>query len=155
MLADATAFTAIKTGVARLLAGQEPAPAPSLSLPVLYLIVDAVLALAVWPLLRLRRWDERLRQNYLAGRPRHLWVGLRLGWEVGLPLLLLIGVRLALDSISAQSWYEDLLAFPDFIAWLWVISLLILLTGVLRGVLVFRTRRRPTPAFTGAAGEIV
>jgi CubicO group peptidase (beta-lactamase class C family) len=150
LLADATAFTAIRDGVARLLAGQEPAPASSLSLPTLYLIVDAVLAallaLAVWPLLRLRRWDQRLRQQHPGERPRLLWVGLRLGWELGVPLLLLSGVRLALTGLGAQSWYEGLLGFPDFIAWLWAISLLMLLTGVLRGVLVLRALRRTADA---------
>src|SRR5206468_11216518 len=115
-----SALTEIKVGVARLLAGQEPAPASSLSLPTLYLIVDAVLAalfaLALWPLLRLRRWDQRMRQNYLVGRLRRLRVGLRRGCELGLPLLLLIGVRLALDSLGAQSWYEGLPFLPDLIA---------------------------------------
>jgi CubicO group peptidase (beta-lactamase class C family) len=150
LLPDVTAFTEIKEGVARLLAGQEPAPASSLSLPTLYLIVDAVLAallgLALWPLLRLRRWDQRLRQNYLAGRPRLLRVGLRLGCEVGVPLLLLIGVRLLLDGLGAQSWYQGLLGFPDFVAWIWAISLLMLLTAVLRGVLVLRALRRTAGA---------
>ncbi len=145
-----SAFTEIKEGVARLLAGQEPAPAASLSLPTLYLIVDAVLAtllaLALWPLLRMRRWNQRLQQRHQAGRPRLLWVGLRLGWELGVPLLLLIGVRLLLDSQGAQSWYEGLINFPDFIAWLWAISLVLLLTGVLRGVLVLRALRRTADA---------
>ncbi len=149
LLPDVTAFTEIKEGVARLLAGQEPAPA-SLSLPTLYLIVDAVLAallaLALWPILRLRRWDQRLRQHHQAGRPRLLRVGLRLGCEFGVPLLLLIGVRLLLDSMGAQSWYQGLLGFPDFVAWLWAISLLMLLTAVLRGVLVLRALRRTADA---------
>jgi hypothetical protein len=146
LVADA-AFTEIETGVARLLAGQEPAPAASLSVPTLYLIVDAVLAallaLALWPLLRLRHWERRLRQRQQAGRPQRLRVGLRLGWEVGVPLILLMGVRLALNIAGAQSWYEGLITFPDFITWLWAISLLVLLTGVLHGVLAFRTWRAP------------
>ncbi|HZG67077.1 MAG TPA: serine hydrolase domain-containing protein, partial [Herpetosiphonaceae bacterium] len=54
---EATAYKELREGVSRLLAGQEPAPAGSLSVPVLYFIVDAVLAclfaLALWPLLRL------------------------------------------------------------------------------------------------------
>jgi CubicO group peptidase (beta-lactamase class C family) len=162
LLADATAFTAIREGVARLLAGQEPAPASSLSLPTLYLIVDAVLAallaLALWPLLRMRRWNQRLRQHYQAGGLRRLRLGLRLGWELGLPLLLLIGVRLLLGSMGAQSWYEGLITFPDFIAWLWAISLVLLLTGILRGVLVLRTWRSThqtsSDARRGLAGSV-
>lgn len=52
-----TALTSLDAGVTRLLAGQ--APQASLSLTTLYLIIDVVLvvlsALAVFPLLRLRR----------------------------------------------------------------------------------------------------
>ena len=79
-----SALTEIKVGVARLLAGQEPGPASSLSLPTLYLIVDLVLAvllaLVLWPLLRLRRWDR-------AGGRTSRWVahggcGLACGWDV-------------------------------------------------------------------------
>jgi hypothetical protein len=140
-LADGAAITPIKVGVARLLAGQEPVPA-SLSLPTLYLIVDAVLAtllaLAALPLLRLRRWDQRLGQNYLAGR---LLLGLRLAWELGLPVLLLSGVRLLLGSIGATSWYLILIIFPDLTIWLWTISLVVLATGILRALLVVRARR--------------
>jgi hypothetical protein len=105
-------------------------------------VLAALLALALWPLLRLRRWDQRLRQNYLVGRLRRLRVVLRLGCELCLPLLLLIGVRLALDMLGAQSWYEGLLFLPDFIAWLWTIALVVLLTGVLHAVLVLRALRR-------------
>src|SRR6185503_14245651 len=71
LLAEST-FGEIEAGVARLLAGQDPAPASSPSLPILYLIVDLVLAgllaLAVWPLVRLPRWEQRLRQWREAGR---------------------------------------------------------------------------------------
>jgi hypothetical protein len=105
-------------------------------------VLAALFALALWPLLRLRHWDQRLRQNYLAGRLRRLPVGLRLGCELGLPVLLLIGVRQALDMLGAQSWYEGLLFLPDFIAWFWTIALVVLLTGVLRGALVLRMPRR-------------
>ena len=147
LLPDVTAFAAMKAGVAQLLAGQAAAPASSLSLPTLYLIVDAVLAallaLALWPLLCLRPWERRLRQDHAVGHPRRLRVGLRVGWEVGVPLILLMGVRLALNIAGAQSWYEGLITFPDFITWLWAISLLVLLTGVLHGVLAFRTWRAP------------
>jgi len=141
-----SAFTEIETGVARLVAGQEPGPASSLSLPTLYLIVDAVLAallaLALSPLLRLRRWGQRLRLNEQVGRPWRLRVGLRLGWEFSVPVAVLVTVRLALSVLGAQSWYEGLTLLPDFVAWLWTIALVVLLTGVLRGALVLGVLRR-------------
>jgi len=142
MLASGGAFKEIEAGVARLLAGQEPAPASSLSLPSLYLIVDVVLGslllLALWPLLRMRRWAQWLRQQQAAEQLRWLRIGLRLGWEFALPLTLLIGTRLLLHAVGAQSWAEGLLLFPDFGAWLWVFSLLVLLTGATRLVLLWR-----------------
>jgi hypothetical protein len=141
-----SALAEIKVGVARLLAGQEPGPASSLSLPTLYLIVDlalaVLLALALSPLLRLRRWDQRLRQNQQAGCPWRLRVRLRLGWEFGVPVAVLSAVRQVLDMLGAQSWYEGLTLLPDFIAWLWTIALVVLLTGVLHAVLVLRAPRR-------------
>lgn len=144
-LAVASAFKEIEAGVARLLAGQEPAPASSLTLARLYLLVDAVLgglvALALWPLLRLRRWSERLRQRHRAGRVRLPLVGLRLVAELGLPLTLLGGVRLVLHLMGAQSWAEGISAFPDFTVWLWALSLLVLLTGALRLALTLRVLR--------------
>ncbi len=110
------------------------------------MIVDAVLvglfALALWPLLRLRRWEERLRQQHHAGRWRPVRVGLRLVGEFVVPLTLLIGARLLLGALDALSWAEGLLLFPDVGAWLWVISLLVLLTGATRLVLLLRVLRR-------------
>jgi hypothetical protein len=140
------AFTQIQDGVARLLSQQEPAPVAALSLHRLYLIIDAVLGglvgLALWPLLRLRRWEQRLRQQHPVGRLRLLRIGLRLLWEGGVPLTLLIGARLLLHILGAQSWAEGLLLFPDIGAWLWAISLVMLLTGALRLVLLLRLLRR-------------
>jgi len=71
---------------------------------------------------------------------------MRLGWEVGMPVLLLSGVRLVFHILGAQSWYQILIFLPDFIAWLWVISLVVLLTGILRAVLVVRARRSTAEA---------
>jgi hypothetical protein len=101
----------------------------------LYLIFDGVLglllALTLWPLLRMRHWTRQLRR---AEMPRwwRLRVGLRLAWEFGVPLTLLISARLLLHRLGAQSWAEGLSLFPDFGAWLWAISLLMLLTGTIR-----------------------
>ncbi len=139
VLASVGAFTEIENGVAQLLAGQQPAPVSALSLPILYLIVDVVLGglfvLAVWPLLGVRRWKPRLRWE---GRGGQLRTGLWLVQAFGLPLALLIGARLLLQAIGAQSWAEGLLLFPDFGVWLWGISLVMLFTGVSRVILLRR-----------------
>jgi hypothetical protein len=136
LLAHGGAFREIEEGVARFLAGQEPAPSSALTLPQLYLIVDVVLGvfllLALWPLLRMRRWAQRMQQQHAAGQLRLWRVGLRIAWEFALPLTLLIGARLLLHALGAQSWAEGLLLFPDFGVWLWVFSLLILLIGLIR-----------------------
>ena len=139
-------FTEIEEGVARLLAGQEPAAASSMRLGTLYLIVDVVLAglfaLALWPLVRMRRWYQRLRAHQEAGRRRRLRVGLRLAWEFGMPLTLLLGTRLFFHILGAQSWGEGQLLFPDVGLWLWAISLLMLFTGATRlGLLLLGPRR--------------
>lgn len=166
MLAQFGAFGEIEAGVAQLLAGQEPTLATTPRLPTLYLIIDAVLGallvLALWSLLRLRRWQQRLHQ-YQAARQLRLWqVGLRLAGEIVLPLTLLVGARLLLHVLGAQSWAEGLLLFPDFGAWLWAFSLLMLLTATARLVLLLRTRRHnhnnralapttPTPSWRSAS----
>jgi CubicO group peptidase (beta-lactamase class C family) len=146
MFAQFGAFKEIEAGVARLLAGQAPAPLASLSLPRLYLIIDAVLgglfALALWPLVRMRGWTQRLRQQQHTGQQHRLRLGLRLGWEFGVPVALLLGARLLLHMLGAQSWAEGLLLFPDFGAWLWAISVLMLLSGAIRLVLMLRLLRQ-------------
>jgi hypothetical protein len=141
-----TAFPEIQNGVVRLLAGQEPAPVSSLSLPILYLIVDVVLggllALALWPIVRMRRWEQQLRQRQQAERLRLWWSGLRLASEIGVPVALLAGARLLLHMLGAQSWAEGLSLFPDFGTWLWAISLLMLLTATIRLVMLRRLLRQ-------------
>src|SRR6266567_7955528 len=86
-----TALTSLESAVTRLLAGQ--APQVSLSLTTLYLIIDGVLlvlsALAIFPLLRLRRWSRRFEQRQRQ-RPQFIRLGLRLTWDVALPLALLL-----------------------------------------------------------------
>ncbi|MDQ3702829.1 MAG: beta-lactamase family protein [Chloroflexota bacterium] len=148
VLAVASAYNEIEAGVARLLVGQEPAP-PSISLGRLYLIVDAVLggllALALWPLLRLQRWPTRLQQRHREqrfGRRSGVGVALRLACELGMPIVLLLGARvLIVARMGAQSWSEFLTVFPDFTVWFWALSLLLLLTGTLRLALTVRVLR--------------
>lgn len=136
MVAQFGAFREIEAGVARLLAGQEPAPVTALRLPTLYYLIDAMLGgmllLALWSFLRLPHWTRQLRRQQAAGQMRLWRVRLRIFWELALPLTLLVGVRLLLHALGAQSWAEGLLLFPDFGAWLWLFALLILITGVLR-----------------------
>jgi CubicO group peptidase (beta-lactamase class C family) len=148
----------IEAGVARLLVGQEPAPVSSMSLGRRYLIVDAVLAalfaLALWPLLRLPRWSAALRRRRSEGRARLPLVGLRLAAELGLPLVALGGMRLVLHGMGAQSWAEGLSIFPDLGAWLWTVSLLVLLTGAARLALTIRVVRGDDVARAPAAAAL-
>jgi hypothetical protein len=124
-------------------------------LPTLYLIVDAVLgglfALALWPIVRMRRWEGRLRQKRQTEQLRLGWVVVRLGWDFGAPLILLLGARLLLHMLGAQSWAEGLSLFPDVGAWLWAIALLMLLTGATRLLLLCRVLRRTDRQETIAA----
>jgi TRAP-type C4-dicarboxylate transport system permease large subunit len=112
-----------------------------LDLTTLYLIFDGVfavlLALTIFLLLRLRGWSRRFGQR----RHRVMRLGLRLTWEVALPVALLLG---------ATNWDEILLAWPDVGSWILVISAVLLLTGVLRAVLTIRVLRR-TAAQTSQA----
>ena len=143
-----TALQSLQNGLARLLAGQ--APQASSSLTTVYLIFDGVLvvltALAILPLLRLRRWSRRFGQR----RHRFVRLGLRLTWDVALPLALLLGVSLLASALGATNWYEILLGWPDLGSWILAICALLLLTGVIRAVLAIRVLRR-----TGAETSLV
>src|SRR6266496_5280067 len=147
-----SALTSLEAGVTRLLAGQ--APQASMSLTTLYLIIDGVLvvlsALAVFPLLRLRRWSRRFEQRQQR-RPQFIRLGLRLTWDVALPVAILLGASLFASLLGATSWYWILLVWPDLGLWILAICTLLLLTGVLRAVLAIRVLRRTaaqTPAVT-------
>lgn len=152
LLPSLSAFTEIEHGVARMIMGEEPSMA-GLSLPRLYLIVNAVLvsllALASWPLVRLRRWEHRLRQQH-QGQSHRLRVGLRVAGDVTIGLTLLISARQLLGALGAQSWSEGFLLLPDFVAWLWGVSLIVLLTGALRLVLTLHLIRHSKPGRTSA-----
>ena len=138
-----TALTSLDAGVTRLLVGQTPQA--STSLTTFYLILDGVLAvllaLALWPLLRLRRWSRKFGQR-LRQRPQFLRLGLRLAWEVALPVALLLGVSLLASELGATSWDWILLAWPDLGSWVLAICAVLLLTGVIRAVLAVRVIRR-------------
>ena len=135
-----SALTSLGAGVTRLLAGQAPQASPSLT--TVYLIIDGVLvvlsALAIFPLLRLRRWSRRFGQR----RHRLVRLGLRLTWDVALPVALLLGVSLFASVLGVTSWYWILLAWTDLGSWILAICALLLLTGVIRAVLAIRVLRR-------------
>jgi hypothetical protein len=135
-----TALQSLQNGLARLLAGQ--APQASSSLTTVYLIIDGVLvvisALAIFQLLRLRRWSRRFEQR----RQRFVRLGLRLTWDVALPLALLLGVSLLASALGATNWYEILLGWPDLGSWVLAICALLLLTDIIRAVLAIRVLRR-------------
>jgi len=142
----------LDAGVTRLLAGQTPPD--SMGLITFYLILDGVLAvllaLAVFPLLRLRCWSRRFEQRQQR-RPQFIRLGLRLTWDVALPVAILLGASLFASLLGATSWYWILLVWPDLGLWILAICTLLLLTGVLRAVLAIRVLRRTaaqTPAVT-------
>jgi len=149
-----SALTSLEAGVTRLLAGQ--APQVSLSLTTLYLIIDGVLlvlsALAIFPLLRLRRWSRRFEQRQRQ-RPQFIRLGLRLTWDVALPLALLLLLLFFVSNFNGETFYEVWVTYPDLVSWILVISALLLLTAVLRAVLAIRVLRRKgaeTPAVTAS-----
>jgi CubicO group peptidase (beta-lactamase class C family) len=138
-----TALTSLDAGVTRLLAGQ--APQASLSLSRLYLIIDSVLVvlsvLGVFPLLRLRRWSRRFEQRQRR-RPQFLRLGLRLTWDIVLPVALVLGVFSFISTMSGATFYDVWIAWPDLSSWLIAIGTLWLLTGIPRAVLAIRVLRR-------------
>jgi hypothetical protein len=153
-----TALTSLANGVTRLLAGQTPKDSTSLTR--FYLIFDGVLVvltvLTLWPLLHLRRWSRKFEQRK-PRRPQYLRLGLRLTWDVALPVTILLGASLFASVLGATSWYWILLGWPDLGSWLLAICALLLLTAVLRTVLAIRVLRRtavqrstvtPSPSFT-------
>ena len=128
-----------------MLAGMEPWQ-PSQSLGQVYLSIDllltALLLIALWPLVQLHKWHRWLRARQQSGSMPVIRVGLRSAAEIAFALVFLIGVRLFIvEGLGAQSWYEVLAVFPDFVVWIWVFALAIFLTGVLRMKLILQTRR--------------
>ena len=136
-------LTSLDPGVTRLLAGQ--APQASMSLTTLYLIIDGVLvvlsALAIFPLLRLRRWSRRFEQRQRR-RPQFIRLGLRLTWDIALPVALLLLLLFFVNNFNGATFYDVWLTYPDLDSWLLAICALLLLTAVSRAVLAIRVLRR-------------
>ncbi len=143
IVAYESAYKEIEEGIARILAGMEPTE-PYQSLGSLYSMIDAllavILALVLFPLLRIRDWHRWLLERQQAGSLPLIRVGLRSAWEIGFALLFLTGMRVFIvTGLGAQSWYEVLTVFPDFIPWIWAIALIILFTGVVRMKFIVQT----------------
>jgi hypothetical protein len=147
---DNTALTSLADGVTHLLVGQTPQASTGLN--TFYLIFDSILvvlsALAVFPLLRLRRWSRKFEQRQQR-RPQFLRLGLRLTWDIALPVAILLVASLFASLLGVTSWYWILLSWPDLGSWILAICALLLLTAVLRAVLAMRVLRR-TGAQTSA-----
>jgi CubicO group peptidase (beta-lactamase class C family) len=149
IVAYESAYKEIETGITQLLAGIEPAK-PAQSLGNLYFAIDSILAvilaLAVWPLARIRSWHHRLLQRVEAGHPRFGRASLRSMLEICFALAFLVGIRtLIVTGLGAQSWYEVFTVFPDFVSWMWLFAFVILLTGLIRMMLIVRLRRTQLP----------
>jgi hypothetical protein len=140
-----------------MLVGRKPPPA-GLSVGTLYLILDSLLvlisALVLWPALRLPRWYEKFGRRWRQpGRLKRgfniVRVGLRLAWELILPVLLL-----GLPMLNGYlTWRTLFFNAPDIVSWLLVIFALLLITGIIRVVLMVRVLRRASvdsPAVTPA-----
>ncbi|HET9909542.1 MAG TPA: serine hydrolase domain-containing protein [Anaerolineales bacterium] len=139
------AYKEIETGVARMLADLDPAP-ESTRLRTIYLMIDTLLAgllaIVLFPLLRMGSWHRWLLERQQENRLPLIRVSLRAAWEINFALAFLIGLRVIIvTGLGAQSWYEVLTVFPDFVLWIWVFALTVLLTGVIRMKLILQTRK--------------
>jgi CubicO group peptidase (beta-lactamase class C family) len=144
VVAYESAYKEIEAGIARLLAGKDPAgPGPSLGRT--YLVIDLVLAgilaIASIPLLRMRKWRGWLLARQQAGRLPLARAGLRAAAEVGGALVFLLGIRLFLgNGLGAQSWSEALAVFPDFVLWIWAFGLVLFTTGLVHMKILLQIR---------------
>jgi hypothetical protein len=144
IVAYESAYKEIEEGVARILAGLEPVESTQ-SVGSVYVLVDLVLAVALiivlLPLLRMRNWYSWLAQRQQVGVLPGVRVYLRVAGEIGLALVVLIGIRLFIvTSLGAQSWYELFTVFPDFVLWIWAFALVMFSTGVIRASLAWHQK---------------
>lgn len=140
-----SAYKELERGLTRLMAGLEPGE-PGQNLGSLYLTIDALLAislaLVLLPLVQMRKWQHWLSERQRSGNLPRFRVMARSAWEIGSALIFLAGIRLFLVAgLGAQSWYEVLTVFPDFVIWIWLFALTVLLTGVLRLKIIIQTRQ--------------
>ncbi len=126
----------LRIGIASMLAGHVPPSGPNLSTS--YFIIDGVVLLisilVLLSALRLPHWYKKFGQR--RGH-RLLRVGLRLIWELVLPVALLLSVPMMFSS-----WSEFLFTLPDFGPWLIVTLAVLIITAITRVVLVVLALRR-------------
>jgi CubicO group peptidase (beta-lactamase class C family) len=146
-LAEA-AIENLRVGVASMLAGHVPPSSPNLS--VSYYVIDAIVLLisilVLVSALRLPHWNRKFGQR--RGQ-RVLRVGLRLVWELVLPVVLLISIPNMFNS-----WNEFLFTFPDLGPWIIIILAIMIITAITRIVLVvlaLRRKRDESPVVTPTA----
>ncbi|QBD81625.1 class A beta-lactamase-related serine hydrolase [Ktedonosporobacter rubrisoli] len=140
----------MQNNLTRLLAGSEPYTAPGLNVQSFYLYADSTLFVwaiyLLWSAGRLRRWSSMFGQRLQSALSRKrslLLASLRVTWEVGLALLLLLGIPIVLGGIS---WLDLPGMFPDLGWALLLLSLLTLLIGIVRAVLLLRAARNNASA---------
>jgi hypothetical protein len=98
---------------------------------------------ALVSLLQIGRWWQVQQQRKAERTWRPWWIGLRLVAGFVLPIMLLVGARLVLHIMGAQSWLEGFNLLTDVILWIWAIALLFLLTATLRLVLFWQLLKIP------------
>jgi hypothetical protein len=145
IVAYQSAYQEIESGLARLLAGMEPYP-PAETLGRLYLKIDLVLVvlltLVLLPLIRIRKWHQWLLKRQQMGNTPMVRVILRAVLEICAAVAFLVVIRMVIiTGLGAQSWYEVLTVFPDFVIWIWTFALILLVTGAIRMKLILQTRR--------------
>jgi hypothetical protein len=145
IVAYQSAYQEIESGLARLLAGVEPNP-PAQALGSLYLKIDLVLvillAIVLLPLIRIRKWHQWLLKRQQMGNTPMVRVILRAVLEICAAVAFLVVIRIVIiTGLGAQSWYEVLTVFPDFVIWIWAFATILFVTGVIRMKLILQTRR--------------
>jgi hypothetical protein len=134
-----TAMRSIEYGVARLLAGGSPGR-PVMAVRTMYAGFDTLVivstALALLPLIRMRRWGDKLARSQ---RPRRRTL-VRIVAELTVPVLVLFAARFVIGMIGA-TWHEMFLLVPDLVGWLWAPCLTVLATGVVHAAVATRHSR--------------
>lgn len=142
-------FDAIKSGVTAMLTGHTPVSVAGLTLNTFYLITDSILAilslLIIWRLARLLKWSRNLSTRLEVGRYkrgfkiRHV---LGVVFDIVAGIIALVGVIVVLGSGSLRL---ALILIPDLSIWLLFAGVLMLLSGLARGVtLLVQLRRKGT-----------
>ena len=140
-IALSTALDQMTQGVTSLLMSHQPPP-ERISFSLLYISIDLAIlllsALQIWLLLKVFCWRKRV--EHLKRQPGVLLTHalLRVAWEIVVPLLLVIGLPLLLNT----PWPVMLLYQPDIISWLMAMMLLSIGTATTKTLLVILAWRK-------------